>query len=115
LAGTTVTAAPPDAELSAWETALTVTVVAILPPLPFERVGTPPGATYKPLLEMYPSCWLPPAMPFTFQLTAVFVDPVTFALNCCVEKFATFALLGDTLTATLVAAVMVTMADAEAG
>jgi hypothetical protein len=112
--GTTVTVAPPDAELSAWETALTVTVVATLPPLPFERVGTPPGATYKPLLETNPSCWLPPATPFTFQLTAVFEEPVTFAVNCCVSKSPTLALSGETLTATFEPAVTVTTADPDA-
>jgi hypothetical protein len=50
---------------------------------------------------MNPSVRLPPVVPFIFQVTAVFVLPVTIAVNCCVLKFATFGALGDTTTETL--------------
>jgi hypothetical protein len=97
-AGMTVTIAVPDAELLTCDTALTVTVVVILPPLPSDFVGTPLGATYNPLVEMNPTLWPPPATPFTSQVTALLGAPFTDAVNCCVPKFATFAALGDTLT-----------------
>ena len=96
--GWIVTVAVPDAELLTCDTALTVTVVVTLPPLPSDFVGTPPGAAYNPLVEINPTVWLPPAMPFTSQVTAVLCEPFTDAVNCCVPKFATFAALGDTLT-----------------
>src|ERR1700716_3439409 len=57
--GWMVTVAAPDAELV---TALTVTVVVTLPPLPSDVVGTPLGATYNPVVEMKPAFWLPPAI-----------------------------------------------------
>ena len=45
---------------------------------------------YSPVLETVP--------PVADQVTAVFVLPVTVALNCCVPETATFALAGLTLT-----------------
>src|SRR5216683_1030820 len=111
--GRIVTVAAPDAELFACETALTVTVVAMLPPLPLDFVGTPLGATYNPLVDMNPNVWLPPAMPLTCQLTAVLDAPFTDAVNCCVPKFATVAALGETLTDVGEAPVTVTVADAD--
>src|ERR1700730_1951632 len=50
---------------------------------------------------MNPSFRLPPIVPFTAQVPAVFVLPATVAVNCCVTKFATFGALGDTTTETL--------------
>jgi len=111
--GWMVTVALPDAELFACETALTVTVVATLPPMPLDFVGTPLGATYNPLVDMNPIVWLPPAMLLTCQLTAVLGAPFTDAVNCCVPKFATLAALGETLTEVGVAVVTVTVADAD--
>jgi hypothetical protein len=111
--GWMVTVALPDAELFACETALTVTVVATLPPMPLDFVGTPLGATYNPLVDMNPIVWLPPAMLLTCQLTAVLGAPFTDAVNCCVPKFATLAALGETLTELGVAVVTVTVADAD--
>jgi hypothetical protein len=55
LPGWIVTVAIPDCEAFACETAVMVTVVVMLPPLPSDFVGTPLGATYKPLLEMNPN------------------------------------------------------------
>jgi hypothetical protein len=44
----------------------------------------------------------------TLQVTAVFVEPVTVAVNCCVPPVVIVALFGVTLT--LTAAVTVTLA-----
>jgi len=109
--GRMVTVAVPD-PLPVCETALTVTVVAMLPPLPLDFVGTPLGATYDPLVDMNPNVWLPPTMPLTCQLTAVLGAPFTDAVNCCVPKFMTVAALGNTLT-DVGAPVTVTDADAD--
>jgi hypothetical protein len=104
--GWMVTVAVPEAEPL---TAVTVTVVVTLPPLPSDCVGTPLGATYNPLVEMNPIVWLPPAIPLTSQVT-----PFTEAVNCCVPKFATVAALGDTLMEPEETAVVtVTVADAD--
>jgi hypothetical protein len=54
-------------------------VTVIEPP-----VGTDDGAVYKPAVEMVPTVELPPMTPFTCQLAAVLVEPVTVALNCWV-------------------------------
>jgi len=55
---------------------------------------------------------LPPVTPFTCHVTAVFADPVTIAVNCCVLKTSTLAGLGDTVTVTAGGvAVTVTVAD----
>jgi hypothetical protein len=110
--GWMVTVAVPDAELFACETALTVTVVVTLPPLPSDFVGTPPGAAYNPLVEMNPKAWLPPAMPLTSQVIAALGEPFTEAANCWLPKFGTVAALGDTLTESDEPLVTVTMADA---
>src|SRR5258706_10450922 len=93
-----VTVAEPESALFACETAVTVAVVVTLLPLPSDFVGTPLGATYRPLVETNPTNWFPPAIPLTSQLTAVLGDPFTDAVNCCVPKFATETALGDTLT-----------------
>jgi hypothetical protein len=107
-----VTVAEPESALFAWETALTVAVVVTLLPLPSDFVGTPLGATYRPLVEMNPTDWFPPVIPSTSQLTAMLGDPFTDAVNCCVPKFATEIALGDTLTELATAAVVtVTVAE----
>jgi hypothetical protein len=46
-------------------------------------------------------------------VTAVFDDPVTLAVNCCVPKLATLAAPGDTTTATDDGGVTVTAAVAD--
>jgi hypothetical protein len=111
--GWMVTVADPDAALFACETALTVTVVVTLPPLPLDVVGTPLGATYNPLVDMNPVVWPPPAMPSTCQVTAVLGAPFTDAVNCCAPKFATVAALGATLTEVAIPDVTVTVAGAD--
>jgi hypothetical protein len=56
-------------------TAVTVTT-------PF--AGRIAGAVYRPPIEIDPTVALPPATPFTLQLTLVFEVPATIAWNCCV-------------------------------
>src|SRR6267378_2258620 len=56
-----------------------VTVAVTLLPLPSDFVGTPLGATYRPLVEMNPTDWFPPVIPSTSQLTAMLGDPFTDA------------------------------------
>jgi hypothetical protein len=85
----TVTLALADAVESATLVALIATVAGL---------GTHQGAVYTPDVEIVPTVPLPPAMPLTFQVTAVLVLPVTVALNCCVLNPATEALVGETLT-----------------
>ena len=48
----------------------------------------------------------PPLTPFTCQVTAVFVDPVTVAVNCCVVAPATLAVVGEIVIATAVVVVL---------
>ena len=111
----TVTVAVPDAEPFVCDTALTVKVVVMLLPLPSDFVGTPLDATYRPLEEIKPSAGLPPATPFTCQVTAELGEPFTDAVNCCAPKLATVAALGVTVTELeLALAVEVTVTVAEA-
>ena len=69
--GVTVTAALAD--LSVLATLLAVTVW-------FPVVA---GAVYSPLVVIRPVAVLPPTVPSTNQVTAVFVVPLTVAMNCC--------------------------------
>ena len=59
--------------VSAWEVAVIVTVVV---------AGRTVGAVYKPLVLIVPESTMPPAVPFTAQVTAVLVELVTVAVNC---------------------------------
>jgi hypothetical protein len=68
-----VTIEEPDLVESACETAVTVTGLGL---------GRVAGALYKPLEEIVPTVEFPPAMLFTFQITAAFDVPVTAAVNC---------------------------------
>jgi len=52
------------------------------------------------VVDTVPTVALPPAIPFTLQVTAVFAVPVTVAVNCCVAPVTTEALVGLTVTAT---------------
>ena len=87
-----VTALLPVAVASAELTARTVTVL---------ELGIVLGAVYKPNELIVPAAALPPATPFTSQVTAVFDDPVTVTLNDFVAPARTFALAGETVTFTL--------------
>lgn len=68
-----MTAADADFAGSATLTAVTVTVAGL---------GTDEGALYSPLVLIVPVDVLPPATPFTFQVTCVLVLPETVAVNC---------------------------------
>jgi hypothetical protein len=79
--------------VSATEVAVTETVVVL---------GSFAGAVYKPLVLTVPITASPPVSPFTLQVTEVFVEPVTVAVNCCVAAPATLAVVGEIVTATVV-------------
>lgn len=106
-----VTVADPEEFGFAVETAVTFTGAVVTLPFAVEVVGTPPGATNRPEVEINPVAWLPPATPLTSQVTAVLVTPFTAAVNCWVVKIDTVAGLGLTVTATCCA--MVTLAEPE--
>lgn len=82
-----VTPLLPDALASAALKACTVTV---------PELGTLPGAVYRPEELIVPAEVLPPVTPFTCQVTEVFDDPLTVALNACVAPARTLAVLGET-------------------
>jgi hypothetical protein len=86
-----VTALVPVAVASAELTARTVTML---------EPGTAFGAVYMPDELIVPAAALPPATPFTCQVTEVFVDPVIDALNDFVAPARTSALAGETVTVT---------------
>jgi len=87
-----VTALLPVAEASAELTARTVTLL---------ELGILAGAWYAPDELIVPIAALPPATPFTCQVTAGFADPATVALKDCVAPARTFALAGAMVTVTL--------------
>jgi hypothetical protein len=62
--------------------------------------GTLAGAVYSPPLEIVPTVELPPATPFTFQLTEVLVVPLTVAENCWLPFTCNAALVGFNETET---------------
>jgi hypothetical protein len=72
--GVTVTAATADFAESATLAAVTETV---------DGEGTTEGAVYSPPEEIVPTLEFPPGLPFTLQVTPVFLAPVTVAVNCC--------------------------------
>ena len=63
-------------------------------------LGTVLGAVYRPEVEIVPTVALPPVVPLTLQVTAVFDVPVTVAVNCRVAEVITVADDGETLTRT---------------
>lgn len=88
-----VTLAEPILVVSACETAEMATLLG---------VGTTAGAVYRPLESMVPMVALPPLMEFTCQVTAVLLEPVTVAVNCCVCLVCRVAASGVTATAIVV-------------
>lgn len=89
----TVTVAEADLVESAALVAVTVKLPAVL------------GAVNRPDVEMEP--------PLADQVTAVLLEPVTVAVNCCVPPVASEAEPGLTETATVWGAVTVTVAEAD--
>lgn len=81
--------AAPDLLESAWDTAVTVTVAGL---------GTLAGAAYSPLLPIVPMVELPPAIPFTSHVRAVFVALETVAVNCWVNPTCTWLEEGESET-----------------
>ena len=71
-AGVIVTCADPVRAVSAADTAVTVTVAG---------EGMAAGAVYAPALEIVPTVALPPATPFTCQVTAELAEFMTVAEN----------------------------------
>ena len=65
--------------------------------------GGSDGAVYvavaAPVPAIVPIVELPPAIPFTLQVTPLFVAPETLAVNTCAPPDGTFAIAGDTLIA----------------
>lgn len=59
-------------EVSAWLAAMMVTLAGL---------GIVAGAVYMPELDMVPTVEFPPVTPFTDQVTAVFVEFETVAVN----------------------------------
>jgi hypothetical protein len=70
---TTVTVAKPDLVRSACEVAVTVTVGGM---------GVRAGAKYRPAALMVPQVTPAHPLPLSVQVTPVFKEPVTFAVNC---------------------------------
>jgi hypothetical protein len=75
------------------------------------------GAVYNPPVLTVPTVLFPPFTPSTDQVTAVFVVPVTVAVNCCVPPSATIAVVGEMVTVIVggggvITGVMVTVAFA---
>ena len=68
----TVTTACADFDESATLDAATVTV----------EEGTAAGAVYSPPVEIVPFTESPPVTPLTLQVTPVFDEPLTVAVNC---------------------------------
>ena len=101
-AGFTVTCAVPVRLELAAEIAVTVTVAG---------EGTTAGAMYCPEDEIVPTVEFPPVTPFTCQLTAVFVEFMTVAMNICVPVPATTAAVPG-VTLTVMAGTIVTAAEA---
>ena len=69
------------------------------------------GAVYKPEVEIVPTLELPPTAPFTLQVTLVFGEPLTDALNCWVWDGASVLLVGEMVTETLLTTVIEAEAD----
>jgi hypothetical protein len=84
-----VTLAEPESDAFADKTAVTVTVAGL---------GMVLGAVYKPFEVIVPAAALPPGVPFTCQVTVVFVVPVTVAVNCVVAPGLSVAVVGVTVT-----------------
>ena len=61
---------------------------------------------YNPLPEIVPKVEFPPIIALTLQVTAVFDDPFTVAVNCRLVEAGTPTLAGATLTVTGAAAVI---------
>jgi hypothetical protein len=66
---------------------------------------------YKPEVEIVPTVALPPAAPFTCQVTAVLLVFCTLAVNCCVAPAVTVAEVGEMVMLTAGGAFFSVVAD----
>ena len=89
-----MTVADAEALVLAWLVAVTVTPM----------LDVQVGAVKTPEVEIEPAV--------VDHVTAVFVVPETFAVNCCVPPEATVALVGETEMETSLGGVTVTVAEA---
>jgi hypothetical protein len=97
-----VTVAVANLVLSATLVARTVTVFGD---------GATEGAAYKPVTEIVPQAAPVQPVPVTVHVTAVFVVPVTVAVNCCAPPARTETFVGLTVTETTARIVTVAEAD----
>jgi hypothetical protein len=97
-----VTVAEADVWSSAADVAVTFTCAGL---------GTTAGAIYRPLESTIPHAAPTQPFPLTDQVTFVFVNPETVALNCCFPSVTTRADVGETLT--LIVWVSVTVAESD--
>lgn len=88
----TCTDAVPDLVGSATDVAVTVTNGGL---------GAAEGAVYSPLVEMVPQSVEVQPVPLKLHVTAMLVDPVTLAVNCCLAPTPTEAVDGETPTETV--------------
>jgi hypothetical protein len=58
------------------------------------------GAVYSPEVSILPKVAFPPVIPFTCQVTAWFVVPLTVAMKGCLAPTSTVACVGDIKTRT---------------
>jgi|SRR5271157_464630 len=89
--GKIVTVTDADLVVSAFAVAVTVTCAGF---------GTAAGAVNRPLDEIAPQVAPEQPTPLRLHVTAVFVVPVTVAVNCCVFPATTCAVIGEMLTTT---------------
>ena len=92
-AGVTVTLAAADLVGSCTLVAVTVT-------LSDREPGSEAGPVYRPVFDTVPTGEMLAIVPFTDHVTAVFVVPVTTAVNCCFCPGDKLTETGVTLTAT---------------
>ena len=75
--------------------------------------GKVAGAVYKPPAVIVPQIEPPHPVPVIVQVTAVFADPVTVAVNCCCPAVCNATLVGEIVIATGVPLPRVTEAEAD--
>jgi len=92
----TETAAEPAVKLSSANDTFVESALLVAPMFTDAGNVTAGGAVYSPELEMVPMTALPPGTPFTDHVTAVFVVPVSDAVNCFVCPAWTEAVAGET-------------------
>jgi hypothetical protein len=96
--------AVPDLVVSATEVAVTVTKLGL---------GASDGAVYRPVEVILPQIVPAQPVPLMLQVTEVLLVPVTVAVNCCFPPTPTDGFAGETLTAMLFGATIVTTVEPE--